>query len=262
MSALSTALREPAELTALPPWHTPGAHAAFLGRTGGYSSGPYGSFNLAGWIGDQRSAVELNWRRFNEQFPLRRITRLRQVHGATVRTIEVAESALEDGDGMVTAMAGVALGIFTADCVPVLMTDPVQRICAALHAGWRGTLAGIAAEGVSAMRRLGARPNVIRAAMGPAIEGCCFEVDSDLAERFAEIPGGGDHIRPGRPGKAYLSLRSILRDQLEGCGLRRDSIISVGPCTRCAHDRFFSRRANAGGVTGLQLSFIGLDQSV
>ncbi|MGH7916785.1 MAG: peptidoglycan editing factor PgeF [Candidatus Binataceae bacterium] len=234
--------------------------AVFLGRTGGHSGGPYRSFNLAGWVGDEPSAVDRNWRRFDAEFPSRRITRLRQVHGAAVRTIESAESPPADGDGMVTAIAGITLGIFTADCVPLLMIDPQRRICAAIHAGWRGTLARIASEGVVAMSRLGARANSIHAALGPAIGGCCFEVDTGLAERFADV-AGGKHIRAGRPGKAYLSLRAILREQLERCGVRRESIISVGPCTRCAYDRFFSRRAMADGVTGLQLSFIGLDQS-
>jgi YfiH family protein len=103
-----------------------------------------------------------------------------------------------EGDGMVTAATGLALGIFTADCVPILMVDAERRIVAALHAGWRGTLAGIAAAGVHAMVALGARPASIRAALGPSIGLCCFEVDAALAETFArEIPGATAHARPG-----------------------------------------------------------------
>ncbi len=214
-----------------------------------------------------------------------------------------------EGDGMVTAAPGTALGIFTADCVPLLMVDAERRVVSALHAGWRGTLAGIAAEGVHAMVALGARPASIRAALGPSIGLCCFEVDAALAETFArEIPGAAAHARfggslprktpaahpappadfpshargddPGlddamrdaaigddaagddvsrrvRPGKAYLDLRAILRLQLEREGLNPASIANVGPCTRCANDRYFSRRGAGGVTSGLQLSFIG-----
>jgi YfiH family protein len=182
-----------------------------------------------------------------------------------------------EGDGMVTATPGIALGIFTADCVPLLMVDAERRIVAALHAGWRGTLAGIAAEGVHAMVALGARPASIRAALGPSIGLCCFEVDAALAETFArEIPGAAAHAHPGnlpretpaadfqdtaspgvRPGKAYLDLRAIIRLQLASEGLNPASIANVGPCTRCANERYFSRRGAGGITSGLQMSFIG-----
>jgi copper oxidase (laccase) domain-containing protein len=108
------------------------------------------------------------------------------------------------------------------------------------------------------MVAMGARPADIRAAMGPAIGGCCFEVETGLADRLAaEIPDAREHTRAGRPGKAFMSLRSIIRGQLERAGLRRDAILSVGPCTKCAADRFFSRRAAGGVTTGLQMSYIG-----
>src|SRR5260370_14802959 len=106
---------------------------------------------------------------------------------------------------MVTRIPGVALCIFTADCVPILLVDPINRVVAALHAGWRGVLADIAAVGVRAMVAQGARLQSIRAALGPSIGICCFEVDIDLAERFiVEAPGARQSIRPGRSGKAYL----------------------------------------------------------
>jgi polyphenol oxidase len=111
---------------------------------------------------------------------------------------------------------------------------------------------------VHEMVAMGARPADIRAAMGPAIGGCCFEVDAELAARFAaEIPDAREHTRAGRPGKAFVSLRSIIRGQLEREGLRPDAILSVGPCTKCAAGRFFSRRAAGGVTTGLQMSYIG-----
>jgi len=135
--------------------------------------------------------------------------------------------------------------------------DTSCRIVGAIHAGWRGVIAGIAEEGVRAFDSLGAKPHEIRAALGPSIGQCCFEVDEELARRFArEVAGSDRHSRAGRPGKSHLDLRAIVTDQLTSVGLSRESIISVSPCTKCANDRFFSRRANAS--SGLQLSFIGI----
>ena len=265
-------------LAAAPPvltaWNIPGLVHAFCGRIGGVSTGPFASFNLAQWVGDDPGAVIENWRRFDAAYPNLRIVRLAQVHGKLVHVIDSAHrfeqpdgaatvsGGLHDlerreGDGLVTATPGIALGIFTADCVPVLMVDSARRIAAALHAGWRGTLAGIAGEGVRAMVALGAQPGAIRAALGPSIGPCCFEVDARLAADFAlRIPAARTHTRAGKPGKAYLDLRAIIRDQLELEGLAVSSIVNLGPCTRCANDRYFSRRA-AGTTSGLQMSFIG-----
>ena len=117
-----------------------------------------------------------------------------------------------------------------------------------------------AGAAISALKEsLAAKPGNIRAALGPSIDVCCFEVDSDLAERFvAFIPSAARHAREGKPGKAYLNLRAIIRDQLVGAGVPPASIESIGPCTRCASDRYFSRRAAGGVITGVQMSFVGL----
>jgi copper oxidase (laccase) domain-containing protein len=107
------------------------------------------------------------------------------------------------------------------------------------------------------MASLGAKPSDLRAALGPSIGQCCFEVDEALAHRFArEVEGSEHHARAGRAGKSHLDLRGIITDQLMRAGVPRESIINVGPCTECANDRFFSRRADAS--SGLQLSFIGI----
>ena len=242
-------------------WEMPELCHGFLGRQGGISTGPYESLNLAYGIGDDDGALEENWRRvrdiIGEHTP---VARLEQVHGKIVRTITRANvSAWPQGDGMVTAQPGIILRILSADCVPVLMFDARAKIVAALHAGWRGTIAGIATEGVLAMQRLGADASGIRAALGPSIGPCCFEVDRELADRFGrEVEGADLHARAGRPGKSYLDLRGIITDQLMRAGLRRDSITNLGPCTRCANDHYFSRRA--ANPSGLQASFIGLGE--
>jgi len=242
-------------------WNLPQLVHGFMARGGGVSEGSYRSFNLAEGVGDAASAVSANWARWNAAYPGVRLARLEQVHSNRVHPIGSADKgARRIGDGMVTKVPGIVLGIFTADCVPVLMVDAESGIVGALHAGWRGTLAGIAAEGVSAMTALGTRPHRIRVALGPSIGNCCFEVDAELAEHFvSRIPAASVFCRTGRPGKQHLDLHSILRLQLQDAGVAAASISDIGPCTRCNSDRFFSRRAAGGAATGLQMSFIGFE---
>ena len=191
---------------------------------------------------------------------------LNQVHGVKVLRVHNHEPIVDGerpaADGMVTKEPGIALCIFSADCVPVLLWDDAAHVAAALHAGWRGTLAGIANEGIRAMIDAGARPQRIRAALGPSIGPCCFEVDADLANQFAShIPFAPELTREGQPGKSYLDLRGIIGRQLEKLGLNPRLIEGVGPCTRCKSADYFSRRAAGGAITGLQMSFIALERS-
>jgi YfiH family protein len=232
----------------------------FIGRAGGVSKGAFASMNLSYWVGDDERAVDTNWERLRCEVPeLEIVARLNQVHGNVVHAATRDTAGLRPpGDGIVTAEPGVMLGIFTADCVPILMVDSKRKVACALHAGWRGVIADIADAGIRAMVTLGARASDICAAMGPSIGQCCFEVDAELADRFGrEIVGASNHTRAGRPGKAFIDLRAVVRDQLERAGLAASNIISVGPCTRCASDHFFSRRASGGTITGLQMSFVG-----
>jgi YfiH family protein len=228
---------------------------------GGVSAGAYATLNLAYHIGDDAARVDENWRRVRDAIDCDGpIARVIQVHGNLVHPVTPENlAASRDGDGMVTAHRGILLRVLSADCVPILLHDARSHVVGAIHAGWRGTIAGIAQAGVHAMIALGADARDINAAFGPSIGQCCFEVDASLAERFArEVDGSARHSREGRPGKAYLDLRGIVADQLAETGVRRESIRVVGPCTRCAADRYFSRRAAGGLVTGLQASFIGM----
>ena len=242
-------------------WNDASLRHGFLGRKGGASGGPFESLNLSYSVGDDESAVDINWDRVRARFPeLARISRLNQVHGNTIHA--VTSDSIETrpaADGMVTADAGIMLAVLSADCVPVLMIDPEHRIAGALHAGWRGVLAGIAQHGLHAMTSLGADLAGIHAALGPAIGQCCFEVDANLADRFSrEVEGAARHRRAGIGGKAYLDLRAIVRDQLERAGVAPGNVTVAGPCTRCESQSFFSRRAAAGASTGLQMSYVGL----
>lgn len=260
------ALRRARSLPPVPPvlqgWDHPALCHGFLGREGGSSRGPYASLNLSYWVGDQLRSVDANWQRARRLMPLGvRFAQLKQVHGKAIHAVGPRADAYPrpEGDGLVTAMTGIVLCIFTADCVPVLLADTQTGVVGALHAGWRGTLAGIAGAGVRAMVRQGARTSAIRALLGPSIGPCCYEVDDDLARRFERrFERGHTHVHPSdRPGKAYLDLRGIIADQLAIAGLERAGIQKIGPCTKCESERYFSRRAAGGSITGLQLSFIG-----
>lgn len=256
--AASTALSE--LRTSLRAWQSPIIAHGFMGRQGGVSEGAFATLNLAGWVSDNHAAVTENWRRWHSSYPGLKPVCLNQVHGNKVWTVECDQGDRRPAaDGMVTTVPGIALCIFTADCVPILLVDFEQGVVGALHSGWRGTLANIAAAGVRAMVALGARPAAIKAALGPAIGLCCFEIDATLAARFtAELPHSRGHARPGRPGKAHLNLRAIIGEQLAQAGLDITQVVNVGPCTRCANDSYFSRRAARGSVTGLQMTFVAL----
>ena len=273
-------------------------HNGFVGRTGGTSREQFSSLNLSYFVGDDRAAVDSNWERLRREVPaLKTVARINQVHGIEVHVVtRETASNRPRGDGIVTAEPGVILGIFSADCVPILMIDPKQKIAGAFHAGWRGIMADIATVGVNAMIGLGARASDLRAALGPSIGQCCFEVDKELADRFEvelrqllssqgkESPqllfplpqekgrspllspfpqGKGLGVRfsrPGRPGKAHLDLRAIAHNQLIRAGIAPTNIANIGPCTKCANTQFFSRRAANGQTTGLNLSFVGFSE--
>jgi purine-nucleoside/S-methyl-5'-thioadenosine phosphorylase / adenosine deaminase len=261
----TNALRRRIALPPRPPflraWSDPGLCHGFVGRDGGVSRGPFASLNLSYWVGDNSRSVDVNWQRARMLMPRgMRFAQLNQAHGKAIHTVglDYGGNPRPAADGLVTAAAGLALCVFTADCVPVLLADAEKGVIGALHAGWRGTLAGIAAAGIREMVGQGARPEAIRAALGPAIGPCCYEVDASLARQFERrIPHAGEHTRAGdRTDKAYLDLRGIISEQLADAGIERGAIQSVGPCTRCASERYFSRRAAAGSATGLQLSFI------
>ncbi|HYA36551.1 MAG TPA: polyphenol oxidase family protein, partial [Candidatus Binataceae bacterium] len=160
------------------PWNFEGVTAGFFGRRGGVSAGAFAELNLSHAVGDDPGAVAANWNAarsaFGKDF---RIARVRQVHGNIVHRMsrDFGKSILE-GDAMVTSEPGVMLGILTADCVPILMIDRHARVAGAVHAGWRGVIAGIVEKSVDAMVSAGASRDRIQAALGPAIDQCCFEV--------------------------------------------------------------------------------------
>jgi hypothetical protein len=158
-----------------------------------------------------------------------------------------------DADALVAAREGIVGGVRTADCVPILLVAPQRRWAAAVHAGWRGTIANIAAEAIREAEAAGVRASGILAALGPSIGPCCYEVSEELGDEFDRA--GLPVLR--RVGKRpHLDLREANRVLLERSGVPRANIDDVGPCTRCAHDRYHSFRAEPDS-TGRQVSWIG-----
>ena len=182
------------------------------------------------------------------------IARATQVHGKGVVAVRSAipprETALAgEGDVLVTARAGVALAVQTADCVPILLFS--EAGVAAVHAGWRGTAAGAAREGVAALTaECGAPPAGMRAILGPAIGACCYEVGGEVAAAFA-----GDFVRRGCGGKFRLDLKGANRAQLVDAGVPPDSIDVLPHCTLCGGPELASYRRD-GAAAGRMIALV------
>ena len=182
----------------------------------------------------------------------------RQVHGIRIATVIEPPDAVPEADGLLTATAGLAVGVTTADCVPLLLLEGRARVAAAVHAGWRGTLAGIVIEAVAAVRaRTPAAPGDLRAAIGPAAGPCCYEVGPEVRAAFEDRYGAA-FVAPAfttprlRP---HLDLRLLVRAQLEASGLAASAIQTLGPCTVC--DSAYASYRRDGERAGRQLSLVG-----
>ncbi len=220
----------------------------FPTREGGVSEGPFSSLNASHAVGDRPEAVDENLRRLAKAANATKLLTIRQVHG--VALVNDADGA--EADGIWTARSQVALGIRTADCLPVLIEDYEGRRVAAVHAGWRGVVGLIAPKMVQQLASLGSPFDQLRVALGPAIQRCCFEVDGDLPQRFADA--FGSKVVVGGFAKPHLDLGLAVRRSLEAVGIRPEHIEALPHCTHC-DGRFFSHRRDRG-VTGRQLSFI------
>jgi len=231
----------------------------FPERTGGVSTGLRASLNLGMRWGDDREHVEANRRLLAEYagYDPAELQITRHVHGTAVWTVGQPLPEGAEFDGLVCDRKGPVLGAFAADCIPLLFAEPDARICGAAHAGWRGTVAGIARNVITRMAELGARPERIRVALGPSIGPCCFEVGPEVVAEFraafGELPG----MIVAGPRKDHIDLRVASRAVLERAGVHPDHIDDRPPCTRCEAERFFSYRRD-GQAGGVHMAFIGL----
>lgn len=203
---------------------------------------------------------------------LGQVARVRQVHGRSVRVLArggVADADLDEtpeGDAVVSSEPGLALAVLVADCVPILIADARAGVAAAVHAGWRGTAAGVAAEAIGAMRRLGADTSTLVAAIGPSIGPCCYEVGDELIDAFlasghartdvdrwfARVPSAS-----GKGGSLRLDVAKANADQLAAAGVPLEQIYACGLCTQTYREVFDSYRAD-GAEAGRMAAVIGV----
>lgn len=231
----------------------------FPERHGGVSTGLRASLNLGYRWGDDPANVETNRQRLaaHAGYDHAQLAVTRHVHGTNVWTI--GEPLADDAqfDGLVSDRAGATLGAFAADCIPILFADPTAKICGAAHAGWRGTVAGVATNVVKRMVELGASAATIRVALGPSIGPCCFEVGPEVVAEFRAALGDVPGLVVAGPKKDHIDLRIATRTFLERIGVRPENVDSAPPCTRCEGERFFSYRRD-GTEGGVHMAFIGL----
>jgi polyphenol oxidase len=244
-------------LLAWPALHASGADAAVTARSGGVSSGPYATLNLSLSVGDDPGCVRENRHRMAAGFgaSLEDFVFARQVHGAEVRVVGQADrgsgafgldDAIAGADALVTGTPGVVLAILTADCVPIVLHDPVAAVLGCVHAGWRGTVAGVTAAALAAMQALGSRPSDVIAGIGPAVAAVRYQVGPEVRQAFG--PAAASFIRPDtRPDRWLLDLWAANRHALVEAGVPATQIhtttLPTGPISPADPGHFFSDRA-------------------
>jgi len=223
-------------------------------RRGGRSAPPYDSFNLGGHVGDERAAVEANRARVARELamPADRLVWMSQVHGTGVAVVDRPQPGpVPDVDALVTATPGLVLCVLVADCVPVLLADPVAGVVAAVHAGREGFRQGVVPAALSAMASLGARARQVSALLGPAVCGACYEVPERMQAEVARVaPSAAVRTRTGTAG---LDLRAGIEEVLRKAGI--PEVVHDPRCT-VEDPRLFSHRRD--GVTGRQAGLVWL----
>jgi len=244
----------------------------FSTRLGGVSEMPANALNLAGFNDDAAENILENRRRFLKLFPGEWILAgCWQVHGADVRVVKTVEDARpaenQRGDTVycdviVSDAKGVLVGVKTADCVPILLGDGSTGAFAAVHAGWRGTLAGAVIAGVDRLtREYDVKPENLRAAIGASAGPCCYEVGAEVIEAFtSRFDDGAKLFTPTRPGHALVDLLQANQDQLVSVGVKTERIHIAPICTMCCTDLFFSFRKEKRvyGKTGRLMAVVGV----
>jgi hypothetical protein len=258
------------EYITLPQWRREGVSMGFSTRWGGVSPAPYNSLNLALHVGDNYNNVIENRSRYLDLFALKleNMVCCEQVHGNTVAVVgkeEQGRGAAEKSgglagvDAMVCTTPGIMLTAFYADCIPVYLFDPLQRVVAIAHSGWKGTMGRIGGETLKTMaRQFGSSPHQVQAFIGPGIGGCCFNIGEELVHRvqeeFVELDGILKYNCKGYTWDLPLTNRLILQEM----GVKPDNIIDCDLCTACHRERFFSYRRDQG-KTGRMAAVIALD---
>jgi len=231
-----------------------GVAHGFSTRHGGVSEGMWASLNLGTSRGDDPDHVRENFRRFRGAIGAHGdlVVKSNQVHTDIVRVVTSADWKTDlcqkveyEADGLITATPGVALMVVTADCVPVLLYDPVRRVVAAVHSGWRGTAQGIVTRAVERMEDVyGCRPADILAAIGPCVGPDCFETHEDVPNAMMATLGTTalQHIQIKENGKFAVDLKGLNSLRLEQAGLTAEHIAVCRDCTASRTDKYWSHR--------------------
>ncbi len=248
---------------------SPSTIQGFTTRHEGVSRPPYNSLNFGMNTEDSPHNLEGNRSLLARTFGIsvERLVTVRQNHGTDILVIDSLNDDFShflgiEADAVITNQPGVMIGVTVADCVPILLYDPIKKVIAAVHAGWQGTSAGFVRQTVLGMIKLfGSRPADIKAAIGPCINRCCYEVDQPVRDRFKDQPElWNAAAEAGETGKWHLDLALANCMQLEETGLPTGSIQTAGVCVCCHKELYFSYRRD-NGETGRQIGFIMLKEA-
>lgn len=239
----------------------PGIAHGFFGLEGGVSDGLYASLNCGPGSKDVPDNVAENRRRVAEALGTGALVSLSQIHSPIVHSLSGQGAARLEGDAMVTATPGLALGILTADCAPVLLADPRARVIGAAHAGWKGAHGGVLEAVIEAMEKLGAARGRIIAAIGPCISGQNYEVGWEFRDKFLEqgLRMRKFFVASDKEGHYRFDLEGYVAHRLAAAGV--DTVEKLGVCTYPPESGFFSfRRTTHAGEPdyGRQISAIAL----
>ena len=238
---------------------------AFCTRIGGTSTGKFFSLNFSTWEGDSAENVRQNWKILAEAFNVEaeQFFVVNQVHGDRILIIDQPVDSLSNQqhnyDAIITDQQGLAIGIKTADCVPIFFADTVKRIVGVAHAGWRGTALNIAKKVAETfINRFSSKADNITALIGPAIGPCCYQVDEFVFNALETHENRDTFFCPcPQQGRWMLDLPLANKLQIIGTGIPQKNIFTADYCTSCNTDILYSHRGE-GGNTGRQLNFIML----
>jgi polyphenol oxidase len=242
----------------------PGFCHGFSTRHGGLPDTAASSLNLGYTTWDSPERINANRQRFLAALDLghAELITLHQIHSDRIHIIKDVSDQWNrtEGDALITQCKDLALSVQTADCLPLLLADPVKRVAAVVHSGWRGTLARIPQKTIREMESVfSSNPQNLIVAMGPGIRSCCFEVGEEVDMLFTREYPDSNLATPvtARPGKFLLDLVKALEIQLNQAGIKRKNIYDIGVCTRCHVSEFFSYRAE-GQSAGRMMAIIGI----
>lgn len=246
-----------------------GTRHGFATRLGGVSQGVCAQLNLSRTELDTEERVRENYRLLCAALgtDVTQLVLSHQVHADAVRVVTRADVLADlydpipyEADGLITDIPGLTLTIFYADCIPILLYDPVRQVAGAVHSGWRGTWLGILNNAVETMTQVfGSDPQDIRAAIGPGICPKCFETHADVPDAMKETLGAAadPYITPLPGGKFQVDLKGLCRYRLESAGLLPQHVDVLEECTCCNGDLYWSHR-RLGPQRGNQVAMIQL----